>query len=121
MASNAAISFAEENLPLLTAVQNSLHAHALLRRDVDYLVQNGAIESVDEFKGRIVQNRRWPADSAYGHRGEGRCCPQSAGQDSWLHHHGESAFPLPQSVRHDGDRRHTRRRSSSLFAGWKWK
>ncbi len=53
--------FAEENIPLLTAVQNSLHAHALLRRNVDYLVQNGAIESVDEFKGRIVQNRRWPA------------------------------------------------------------
>jgi len=53
--------FAEENLRLLTAVQNSLHAHALLRRNVDYLVQNGAIESVDEFKGRIVQERRWPA------------------------------------------------------------
>jgi preprotein translocase subunit SecA len=53
--------FAEENLPLLTAVQDSLHAHALLRRDVDYLVKNGAIESVDEFKGRIAQDRRWPA------------------------------------------------------------
>ncbi|MBZ5611429.1 MAG: accessory Sec system translocase SecA2 [Acidobacteriia bacterium] len=53
--------FAEENLPLLTAVQDSLHAHALLRRDVDYLVKDGVIESVDEFKGRIAQNRRWPA------------------------------------------------------------
>jgi preprotein translocase subunit SecA len=53
--------FAEENLALLTAVEDSLHAHALLRRDVDYLVKNGVIESVDEFKGRIAQNRRWPA------------------------------------------------------------
>lgn len=53
--------FAEENLPLLTAVQDALHAHALLRRDVDYIVQAGAIESVDEFKGRIAANRRWPA------------------------------------------------------------
>jgi preprotein translocase subunit SecA len=53
--------FAEENLALLTAVQDSIHAHALLRRDVDYLVKDGAIESVDEFKGRIAQNRRWPA------------------------------------------------------------
>jgi preprotein translocase subunit SecA len=53
--------FVEQNLPLLTAVQDSLHAHALLRRDVDYLVKNGAIESVDEFKGRIAENRRWPA------------------------------------------------------------
>jgi preprotein translocase subunit SecA len=53
--------FEEANLSLLTAVQDSLHAHALLRRDVDYLVKNGAIESVDEFKGRIAENRRWPA------------------------------------------------------------
>jgi preprotein translocase subunit SecA len=50
-----------ENLPLHTAVQDSVHAHALLHRDVDYLVKDGAIESVDEFKGRIVQDRRWPA------------------------------------------------------------
>ena len=49
------------NLNLLTAVQDSLHAHVLLRRDVDYVVKNGVIEMVDEFKGRIAQNRRWPA------------------------------------------------------------
>jgi preprotein translocase subunit SecA len=53
--------FNEENLALLTAAQDSVHAHALLRRDVDYLVKDGAIESVDEFKGRIAQDRRWPA------------------------------------------------------------
>jgi len=49
------------NLNLLCAIQDSLQAHALLRRDVDYLVKDGAIESVDEFKGRIIQDRRWPA------------------------------------------------------------
>lgn len=53
--------YTEGNLELLASVQNSLHAHALLRRNVDYLVKDRAIESVDEFKGRIVQNRRWPA------------------------------------------------------------
>ncbi|HLJ28821.1 MAG TPA: accessory Sec system translocase SecA2 [Candidatus Angelobacter sp.] len=53
--------FAEKNLSLLTAIQDSIHAHALLRRDVDYLVKDGSIESVDEFKGRVVQDRRWPA------------------------------------------------------------
>ena len=42
-------------------MQDSIHAHALLRRDVDYLVKDGTIESVDEFKGRIAQDRRWPA------------------------------------------------------------
>src|SRR6185312_12395601 len=49
------------NLQLVTAVQDALHAHALLHRDVDYVVMNGAIEMVDEFKGRIAQDRRWPA------------------------------------------------------------
>ncbi len=53
--------FDEENLRVLTAVQDALHAHVLLRRDVDYVVKNGAVELVDEFKGRIAQNRRWPA------------------------------------------------------------
>jgi preprotein translocase subunit SecA len=53
--------FAEENLQLLAAVQNSLHAHALLRRDVDYLVKDGEVKSIDEFKGRIARERRWPA------------------------------------------------------------
>jgi preprotein translocase subunit SecA len=53
--------FEERNLRVHTAVQDSLEAHALLRRDVDYLVKGGAIEMVDEFKGRIALNRRWPA------------------------------------------------------------
>ena len=53
--------FAEANLPLLAAVQNSLHAHSLLHRNVDYLVKDGEVKSIDEFKGRIVRERRWPA------------------------------------------------------------
>ncbi len=53
--------FDPENLGLFTAVQDALHAHALLRRDVDYVVKDGVIGSVDEFKGRIVPDRRWPA------------------------------------------------------------
>ncbi|HSU60642.1 MAG TPA: hypothetical protein VLI55_15120 [Bryobacteraceae bacterium] len=51
----------EANLRLLTAVQDALHAHALLHRDLDYVVKNQSIEMVDEFKGRIAQDRRWPA------------------------------------------------------------
>ena len=53
--------FAESNLKLYTAVHNAIHAYTLLRRDVDYVVKNGTIESVDQFKGRIAQDRRWPA------------------------------------------------------------
>jgi preprotein translocase subunit SecA len=53
--------FDVDNLPLMTAVQDALHAHVLLKKDVDYLVQDGAVLSVDEHKGRIVHDRRWPA------------------------------------------------------------
>ena len=53
--------YEERNIRLLTLVQDSLHAHVLLRRDMDYIVKNGVVEMVDEFKGRIAQDRRWPA------------------------------------------------------------
>jgi preprotein translocase subunit SecA len=53
--------YEERNLQLLSAIQDALHAHRLLRRDVDYVVKNGAVEMVDEFKGRIALDRRWPA------------------------------------------------------------
>ena len=53
--------FSDANIDLFTAVQDSLHARALLRRDIDYVVKDGIVESIDEFKGRIAQDRRWPA------------------------------------------------------------
>jgi preprotein translocase subunit SecA len=51
----------EQNLVLFTAVCDAVHAEALLRRDVDYLVRDGAVQLVDEFKGRVAAERRWPA------------------------------------------------------------
>jgi preprotein translocase subunit SecA len=53
--------FDDRNLSIHGAVEEALHAHALLHRDVDYIVKNGAVEMVDEFKGRIALDRRWPA------------------------------------------------------------
>ncbi|MEO8481191.1 MAG: accessory Sec system translocase SecA2 [Acidobacteriota bacterium] len=53
--------FDAANLAMHTAVQDALHAHALLQKDVDYVVHRGAVLSVDEFKGRIIRDRRWPA------------------------------------------------------------
>jgi preprotein translocase subunit SecA len=53
--------YAEGNLPVYTAVHNAIQAHFLLRRDVDYVIKDGVVESVDEFKGRIAPDRRWPA------------------------------------------------------------
>ena len=53
--------FEAQNPRILTAVQDALHARVLLRRNVDYVVKEGSVELVDEFKGRIAQNHRWPA------------------------------------------------------------
>ena len=60
-ATGCANLFDDEQLPLHTAVQDSLHAHTLLHRDVDYVVAGGRVLTVDEFKGRLVPERRWPA------------------------------------------------------------
>jgi preprotein translocase subunit SecA len=49
------------NYRIFTAAQDAIHAAALLRRDVDYIVRNDIIEQVDEFTGRVAQDRRWPA------------------------------------------------------------
>ncbi len=49
------------NLDAHVAIQNALHAHALLRRDIDYLIKDGIVQSVDGFKGRVVRDRRWPS------------------------------------------------------------
>jgi preprotein translocase subunit SecA len=52
--------YADENVEQLSAVNVALHAEALLHRDVDYIVRNGAVELVDEMRGRVAQRRRWP-------------------------------------------------------------
>jgi preprotein translocase subunit SecA len=52
--------YAEENLGLLAAVRNAMHAEFLLTRDVDYIVRDGRVELVDELTGRVVDDRQWP-------------------------------------------------------------
>jgi preprotein translocase subunit SecA len=52
--------YTAENYLLLIEVNQALHAGALLRRDVDYIVRDERIELVDEFTGRVMDDRRWP-------------------------------------------------------------
>jgi preprotein translocase subunit SecA len=49
-----------DNVDTLTTVNLALHAEALLQRDVDYIVRDGRVELIDEFRGRVAQRRRWP-------------------------------------------------------------
>ena len=48
------------NVALLTELNCALHAHVLLRRDVDYIVRDGRVEIVEELTGRVVEDRHWP-------------------------------------------------------------
>jgi len=47
------------NIRLIHHITGSLRAHALYKRDVEYVVQDGEIVIVDEFTGRTMPGRRW--------------------------------------------------------------
>jgi preprotein translocase SecA subunit len=40
-------------------VQQALKAHAIFKRDIDYVVKDGEVIIVDEFTGRLMPGRRW--------------------------------------------------------------
>ncbi|HEX3780667.1 MAG TPA: accessory Sec system translocase SecA2 [Pseudonocardiaceae bacterium] len=44
----------------LAQVNVSLHAHALLHRDVDYLVSDGKVRLINSARGRVATLQRWP-------------------------------------------------------------
>src|SRR5580704_14110310 len=47
------------NMPLLHHIHQALRAHALFKKDVDYMVKEGEVVIVDEFTGRLMPGRRW--------------------------------------------------------------
>ena len=51
--------FSSSNIVLLHHVMAALRAHALFKRDVDYVVDNGEVVIIDEHSGRKMVGRRW--------------------------------------------------------------
>src|SRR5438128_1903830 len=47
------------NIEILHHVTQALRAHALFKKDVDYVVKTGEVIIVDEFTGRLMPGRRW--------------------------------------------------------------
>ena len=47
------------NITILHHVNQALRAHAMYKRDVDYVVKDGEVMIVDEFTGRLMPGRRW--------------------------------------------------------------
>jgi preprotein translocase subunit SecA len=52
--------FTGPHLATLTGVNLALHAEALLRRDVDYIVRDGRIQLINAARGRVARLQRWP-------------------------------------------------------------
>ena len=48
-----------DNAELYHHILAALKAHAIMKRDVDYVVQNGEVIIVDEFTGRLMLGRRY--------------------------------------------------------------
>ena len=51
--------FNEENFEYIHYFTQALRAHHLFHKDVDYVVQDGQVQIVDEFTGRILYGRRY--------------------------------------------------------------
>jgi len=47
------------NIGLMHHVNAGLRAHALFKREVDYIIKDGNVVIVDEFTGRTMPGRRW--------------------------------------------------------------
>ncbi len=47
------------HMDLVHHVIKALQAHAIYKRDVDYVVKDGEVQIVDEFTGRLMPGRRW--------------------------------------------------------------
>ena len=48
-----------ENWPLKHHVETAIKAHALYKKDVEYVIKDGEVIIVDEFTGRMMPGRRW--------------------------------------------------------------
>ena len=49
----------DENFEYIHYLTQALRAHGLFQRDVDYVVEDGTVQIVDEFTGRILHGRRY--------------------------------------------------------------
>jgi len=52
--------YESHNSHLLMSLNCALHAELLLKKDVDYIVRDNKIELIDEYTGRVAENRHLP-------------------------------------------------------------
>ncbi|WP_311082268.1 DEAD/DEAH box helicase [Paenibacillus polymyxa] len=52
--------YESHNSHLLSSLNCALYAETLLKKDVDYIIRDGKIELIDEYTGRVAENRHLP-------------------------------------------------------------
>ena len=58
------------NVTINHHISQALNAHVIMKRDVDYVVQDDEVVIVDEFTGRLMAGRRYSDGLAPGDRSE---------------------------------------------------
>ena len=51
--------FDSKNVEFLSIVTQSLRANGLLKKDIDYIIQDGRVKIIDKFTGRIMDKKRY--------------------------------------------------------------
>jgi hypothetical protein len=99
-----------ENWDLKHHVETAVKAHALYKRDVEYVVKDGEVIIVDEFTGRLMPGAAGP--TACTRRSKPREREDRARESDARHHHLPELFPHVQEAgRHD---RHGGNRSARI-------
>src|SRR4051794_29804672 len=72
--------YSGERTDRLAAVNAALHAHALLERDIDYIVRDGKVHLINASRGRIALLQRWPDGLQAAVEAKERLAPTESGE-----------------------------------------
>jgi preprotein translocase subunit SecA len=72
--------YSGEHSDRLAAVNAALHAHALLERDIDYIVRDGKVQLINTARGRIALLQRWPDGLQAAVEAKERLAPTESGE-----------------------------------------
>ena len=101
------------NIRLMHHLNAALRAHAIYKRDVEYIVRGGEVIIVDEFTGRTMPGRRWSDGLHQAVEAKEGVKVRAENQTVASHHLPELLPPLQETLRHD---RHGRHRSAGVHA-----
>ena len=74
------------NVSVVHHVHQSLRAHTLFARDVDYIVRDDKVVIIDEFTGRMMEGRRYSDGLHQALEAKEHVTVQAGKPDARLHH-----------------------------------